>query len=149
MKKISTPEAELIDRIKMARGFTRKTQAEMAGALGISASLYSKIESGHRAFKDPALSRFCELCGVDKNWVTHGAGKWPGVEAIMRVCEPKAPYGDKPNMYLYDGWIEDFTGIVKSKQNIIETGCNEYGLNFLDAIMPAIREMSRALKGEQ
>lgn len=65
------------ERMKKIRSRLHKTQAQMAGAMSISLSHYSKLEVGIGGMSHGLVYTFCRLFNVPEEWFLKGVGDEP------------------------------------------------------------------------
>ena len=64
-------------RLKILRSRLKLTQTEMAERLGISLSLYSKIEIGRHKLRSALANTICGKLGISESWLQDGKGALP------------------------------------------------------------------------
>ena len=86
------------ERIRQLRQTQRLTQAEVAESIGVSTSLYSKMESGFRGVSSGVLDGVCKVFHVSADYILYGKGatspndeQVPGSPSVVR--EDPAAYG--------------------------------------------------------
>lgn len=77
MKKDGFDLEAIGQRMKLVRARLHKTQADMASALGVSLSHYSKLEVGIGGMSHGLIYTFCRSFNVDENWFVDGVGDEP------------------------------------------------------------------------
>lgn len=76
------------DRLREARG--ARSTTDVAEALGIDQSLYSKYENGKREMYVRHVESFCVLCGVAVVWLITGDQKRQRVARRKRKTAERA-----------------------------------------------------------
>ena len=66
----AVPEWTLADRLRKARGDAGYSQAELAGATGISRQSINRYETGRAVPDRPKLLAWATACHVDYGWLT-------------------------------------------------------------------------------
>ena len=77
MKKDGFDLEAIGQRMKKVRACLHKTQADMAAALGVSLSHYSKLEVGIGGMSHGLIYTFCRLFNVSEEWFLNGVGDEP------------------------------------------------------------------------
>lgn len=79
----------LKDRLKIARKNARKSQLEVAEAIGITQSAYSQLETG-RVDSSSHLSTIAKFLGVDSYWLQTGDGA-PNIDLNIKQLLDGSP----------------------------------------------------------
>ncbi len=77
MKKEGFDLVAIGQRMKKVRARLHKTQADMAAALGVSLSHYSKLEVGIGGMSHGLIYTFCRSFNVAEEWFVDGIGEEP------------------------------------------------------------------------
>ncbi|CAM2994632.1 XRE family transcriptional regulator [Acinetobacter celticus] len=91
----------LKDRLKVARKNARKSQLEVAEAIGITQSAYSQLETGRVDSSShlPAIARFL---GIDSYWLQTGEGSADTLNSL-EMLDPVIVTDDLKNQFV---WID-------------------------------------------
>ena len=87
------------ERMKRIRSRLHKTQAQMAAAMSISLSHYSKLEIGIGGMSHGLVYTFCRLFNVPEEWFLNGVGDEP-TDCIDPADAQKAPQHTTMNIDL-------------------------------------------------
>jgi transcriptional regulator with XRE-family HTH domain len=68
---------DIAARLKILRRRLKLTQADMAARIGVSHSLYSKLEVGGHKLRPALAETICRNFAVPENWLLEGEGALP------------------------------------------------------------------------
>lgn len=87
-------DAKVTDRIRYLMRYMRKTQAQFGALIDVDPANMSKIMSGKLRITDRIINRIVVNLGVDKGWLTEGAGAPFGEPvAIITPDDNRKPKG--------------------------------------------------------
>ena len=81
---------DIAARLKILRRRLKLTQTGMAARLGISLSLYSKLEIGRNKLRPALAETICRNFAVPENWLLEGKGALPE-EIFADILPGKGP----------------------------------------------------------
>ncbi|WCC79590.1 helix-turn-helix domain-containing protein [Cutibacterium equinum] len=76
--------SEISERARQAVDQDGRSQIEVANAIGLSPSKFSKSLSGHRQFSALEVADLAETLGVSMNWLVTGEEDAPAIAARHR-----------------------------------------------------------------
>lgn len=81
----------LKDRLKLARKASKKTQVEIATAVGMTQSSYSELETG-KSQASTLLPKMADILGVDALWLQTGEGEMQPSHLKNSSLKPSTEY---------------------------------------------------------
>lgn len=115
---------DVATRLRLVRVANRLRQGEMAGALDMSASNYSKMEIGARRVTPETIGKLCRRFGVSEEWMREGKGEGPRdvagqlKEAASVVREPGCVYPECTERMKPYATVDDAIGFLASQFSV-------------------------------